>query len=310
MSRSIRLGTRASALARWQTDSVVALLRAVYPDTHFEVKIISTHGDRVLDVPLPLIGGKGLFTLELETALRNGEIDLAVHSLKDLPTDDALGLTVGAIPARANPADALVSKEGYTLDTLPAGAVIGSSSRRRAAQLRHHRPDLQIVDIRGNVETRIHKALDPDSIYTATVLARAGLDRLGLADVISQTIPFEIMLPAPGQGALAIQCRDDAASLDLLAPIADAHAAAAVGAERAFLAALEGGCSLPVAAYATVQGEALHLRGRVSAVDGSQQIDVAIRGSLREAAEIGRRLAAQAIARGAGDILQGIITYE
>lgn len=303
----IRLGTRASALARWQTDYVIALLQSVYPAVTFETVVISTRGDRVLDLPLPLIGGKGLFTLELETALRNGEIDLAVHSLKDLPTEDAPDLIIGAIPKRANPADVLVSKQKYTLDTLPSGSVIGTSSRRRAAQIRHHRPDLHIEDIRGNVDTRIHKALDPESNYTATILAHAGLARLERTEVISQVLPFDVMLPAPGQGALAVQCRDDEASRNLLAPIADAATTAAVAAERAFLAALEGGCSLPVAAHATIQGEQLLLRGRVSAVDGSQQIDVEAQGSLLTATEIGRRLAAQALEHGAGDILQGIL---
>jgi hydroxymethylbilane synthase len=308
-TNSLRLGTRASALARWQTDYVINLLQAAHPDHQFQSELISTRGDRVLDTPLPLIGGKGLFTLELEEALRSGEIDFAVHSLKDLPTEDSPGLVVGAIPARADPADALVSQAGYTVDTLPQVAIIGTSSRRRAAQLLHHRPDLRIQDIRGNVETRIRKALDPEGPFTATLLAYAGLQRLELTEVITQILPFEIMLPAPGQGALAVQCRDESTSLELLAPIADAATAAAVQAERAFLGALEGGCSLPVAAHATLRGDRLHLWGRVSAVDGAQQIDVHIEGSLEEAAELGKALAIEAFGRGADKILRGVVNH-
>jgi hydroxymethylbilane synthase len=302
----IRLGTRASALARWQTDHVTSLLQNVHPHHRFESQLMSTRGDRVLDTPLPLIGGKGLFTFELEHALREGEIDFAVHSLKDLPTEDAPGLIVGAIPQRANPGDALVSQAGYTIDTLPTGSVIGTSSRRRAAQLLHYRPDLRIQDIRGNVETRIRKALDPDGPYTATILACAGLERLNLMEVVTQVLPFEVMLPAPGQGALAVQCRDESASLALLKPIHHAATAASVVAERAFLAALEGGCSLPVAAHATLQGDRLHFWGRVSAVDGSQQIEIRADGSLSEAADLGRRMAGEALAQGADRILQGL----
>jgi hydroxymethylbilane synthase len=306
----LRLGTRSSALARWQTDHVASLLQASYPGRQLEIHPISTRGDRVLDTPLPLIGGKGLFTLELEHALRAGEIDFAVHSLKDLPTEDAPGLVVGAIPPRANPADALVSKSAYTLDTLPKGAVIGTSSRRRAAQLLHYRPDLRIQDIRGNVETRIRKALDPNSPYTATILACAGLERLALTDVISQILPFAVMLPAPGQGALAVQCRDEETSRTLLQPIHDAATAAAIAAERAFLAALAGGCSLPVAAHSRFVDDRLEFWGRVSAVDGSQQIEVCAEGSLDEAASIGSLAAAQAFAQGAEEILQGLSDHE
>ncbi len=308
-SNIARLGTRASALARWQTDHVIALLQAAHPDHQFDCLVMSTRGDRVLDTPLPMIGGKGLFTFELEHALRAGEIDFAVHSLKDLPTDDAAGLVVGAMPTRANPADALVAKANYTLDTLPKGAVIGTSSRRRAAQLRHFRPDLRMEDIRGNVETRIRKALDPDSAYTATILACAGLERLGLDDVITQRLPFDIMLPAPGQGALAIQCRAEEESLRLLQPIHDAATAGPVLAERAFLAALEGGCSLPVAAHAVVRAGRLYFHGRVTAVDGSQQIDVHAEGTLEDASEIGHSMAVQARQQGADRILQGLIDH-
>lgn len=304
--QTVHLGTRASALARWQTDHVADLLRTTWPALQVAINVISTRGDRVLDTPLPLVGGKGLFTLELESALRSGEIDCAVHSLKDLPTEETAGLCVGAIPQRAAPGDALVCRQAYALETLPKGAVIGTSSRRRAAQLRHYRPDLQILDIRGNVDTRIRKVQDPDGPYDATVLAMAGLERLQCSEVVSQLLPPEIMLPAPGQGALAVQCRDEAASLALLSPIADPESGAAVAAERAFLNRLEGGCSVPVAAHAHLDGDVLALRGRVSALDGSTQIDVGGQAAVAEAAALGIRLAEEALAQGAAAILQAV----
>jgi len=309
-SDRLRLGTRGSALARWQTNHIADRMREVYPQLVTETVVISTRGDQVLDTPLPLVGGKGLFTAELEAALHSGEIDCAVHSLKDLPTEDPDGLTVGAIPPRADPADVLVSREGYTLETLPEGAIIGTSSNRRAAQLLHLRPDLRMKDIRGNINTRVRKALNPAQGYDAIVLAQAGLTRLGMQDSISQVLTFEQMLPAPGQGALAVQCRDEPESLQRLAPIHDAQTALAVVAERAFLAALGGGCSVPVAAFATVQDDgAMLLRGRVGAVDGSQQIAVATTfaaENLQAAQQAGATLAQEAIARGASSILESV----
>lgn len=303
-TRPIVLGTRRSMLARWQTEHVRSLLAAAWPERTFAVQEFTTQGDRILNTPLPQIGGKGLFTLELEEALRSGDIDIAVHSLKDLPTENPPELTVGGIPARAHPGDALVCRGHHTLDTLPRGAAIGTSSRRRAAQLLHHRPDLRILDIRGNVDTRLQKTLDPDGPYHATVLAHAGLERLERLDVISEPLPFEIMLPAPGQGALGVQCRADAESLALLAPIHHADAAAAVTAERAFLAGLGGGCSTPVAALGEMVDGVLHMRGRVSAPDGSTQIDVAFHGAPAEAAQLGLQLAQAALLQGAADLLQ------
>lgn len=301
--KTITLGTRRSKLARWQTDYVQSLLQKAWPDSRFDVQIIVTKGDKILDVPLPLIGGKGLFTLELENALRNGEIDLAVHSLKDLPTDSPEGLTIGAVPPREEVADILVSRNGQPLEKLPNGSTIGTSSRRRAAQLRHFRPDLQIIDIRGNVDTRIAKTQDPDGPYEASVLAFAGVHRLERDEVITQILPDEIMLSAPGQGALGIQCRDEEHSLKLLAPAHDAQAAATTTAERAFLAALGGGCSTPVAAKAVVQGERILLAGRVTTLDGSRQIDVTSNGTLSDAFALGESLAQEALSRGVQEIL-------
>ena len=268
------------------------------------VETISTRGDQILDTPLPLIGGKGLFTAELEAALRGRNIDAAVHSLKDLPTESPAELTLGAIPERVNPADVLISRSGLTLGSLPLGATVGTSSRRRAAQLLSARPDLTIIDIRGNVPTRIRKALDPDGPYDAVVLAYAGLQRLDRLDVISQVLPLELMLPAPGQGALAVQCRDEATSLNLLAPLDHMPTRAGTTAERAFLAGLGGGCAVPIAAHALFEGEEIRLQGRVAALDGSRQIDVEGRAPALEAGGLGVRLASEALALGAAQLLE------
>ena len=305
-TQTLRLGTRGSDLALWQTRHVMALLQAARPGLQVSYEVIKTRGDKVLDTPLPLLGGKGLFTAELEDALRAGSIDGVVHSLKDLPTDKPQGLAIGAIPARANAADALVSRAGYTLATLPQGARIGTSSYRRAAQLLHIRPDLQMRDIRGNVDTRLRKALAADGDYDAIVLAYAGLARLGHADAISELLDFDVMLPAPGQGAIAVQTRDDAALRALLAAIHHADTALAVTAERAFLAGLGGGCSVPIAAYATVQNGQVALRGRVSSLDGTRQIEVhadAPAADAEAASVLGRTLAHEALAQGAQALL-------
>jgi hydroxymethylbilane synthase len=307
---TLRFGTRGSALALWQTEHAAGLLRSAHPGLRVEVVVIQTHGDQVLDTPLPLIGGKGLFTAELEAALRDGRIDCAVHSLKDLPTEPPDGLVIGAIPARADPADVLISRDRHTLSTLPAGARVGTSSTRRAAQLLAQRPDLMPRDIRGNVDTRLRKALaanhDGAQEYDAIILARAGLERLGQLDAISETLDLAIMLPAPGQGAIAVQTRPEPALLRALAAIHHTETALAVTAERAFLAALGGGCSLPVAAYAVRDGDDFVLRGRVCSPDGARQIDVNAAAALNsddDAEALGRALAADALSRGARDLL-------
>lgn len=306
--QSITIGTRGSALARWQTDYVSQLLCDAWPKLEVHIEVITTQGDRVLDTPLPLLGGKGVFTAELETALHSGKIDFAVHSLKDLPTENPIGLTVGAIPQRAPANDVLVSKRGYTLATLPQNATVGTSSCRRAAQLLHKRPDLQIVDIRGNIDTRIRKALDADAVYDAIVLASAGLERLGQNQVISEVLSLDDILPAPGQGALAVQCRDENLSRSLLAAINHTETEMAVVAERAFLGGLGGGCALPIAAYATIEGETLHLQGRVNAVDGTQQVDVGLDGtaSIETAVQMGREVAQMALGQGVAALLETV----
>jgi hydroxymethylbilane synthase len=305
---TVVLGTRGSALARWQTDYIAGLLRDAWPELVVQIQVLTTQGDRVLDTPLPLIGGKGVFTAELEAALRAGTVDYAVHSLKDLPTEAADGLIVGAIPPRGSAHDVLVSRHHHTLTTLPHGARVGTSSRRRAAQMLFCRHDLQIMDIRGNVDSRIRKALEPDGAYDAIVLASAGLERLGQTSVASEVLALDDMLPAPGQGALAVQCRDERQSLALLAPIDHVDSRIAVTAERAFLAGLGGGCSLPIAAYATVDGARLRLRGRVNAVDGSQQVDVELSSAadVESAAKLGQELAQVALEQGVADILQKV----
>ncbi len=317
----LTFATRPSALARWQTAYVMRLLQTAWPGLTCTEEIIVTRGDKVLDKPLPLIGGKGLFTAELEAALRESRVQAAVHSLKDLPTEIPEGLTVGAIPQRAGPLDALVSPRGYTLRALPPGARVGTSSLRRAAQILALRPDVQIASIRGNVETRLRKLMEGQ--YDAVVFAAAGLQRLGLDEELGDRMVLlspDEMLPASGQGALAVQCRaDDAETLRLLAAIHDPATAAAVTAERAFLAGLGGGCSVPVGAYArwttddgpqttdysrpssVVRGQLL-LTGLVAAPDGSRVIRVEGTGDAPK--ELGQRLAEEALAQGAALLLK------
>lgn len=301
--RTVTIGTRGSTLARWQTDWVIARLKSAWPDLDCAVKLFHTSGDKILDKPLPEIGGKGLFTEELENALKTGEIDLAVHSLKDLPIDAAAGLTLGAIAEREDARDVIISRDRFTLAALPIGARVGTSSLRRSAQLLAARPDLQLRPLRGNVETRIRKAMNGD--YDAIVLAAAGVRRLGLDAHVTEYLSFEVMLPAPGQGALAIQCRtDDQSTLDLLKPIEHAATRSAVLAERAFLNGLGGGCSAPVAAYAVVGGQpaAVHVSGLVASLDGRHVLRLSGEGG--DPVEVGARLAQQALAQGAAELIK------
>ena len=304
---TLRLGSRASKLALWQTEFTKELLQKFYPEMSFEIETITSRGDKILDTPLPLIGGKGIFTDELRSCLWSVTIDLAVHSLKDLPTECSPGLTIGAIPKRAPAFDVLVSRKGYTLEKLPVGARVGSTSFRRTSQVLYKRPDLRMESIRGNVETRVRKALDREGIYDAIILAFAGLERLGLEDVISEVLSFEQMLPAPGQGALGIQCRDEESMASILATINDLETQLATTAERAFLTGLGGGCSLPIAAFARFENDALFLRGRVIAQDGSSIIEVDKRQSVQlvdDAYKIGIELAQKAIGLGANELLK------
>jgi hydroxymethylbilane synthase len=294
----VRVGTRGSALARAQTALAFAALSAVYPSLIMEEVIIRTTGDRQTSAPLAALasGASGVFTSALEQALLAGEIDLAVHSAKDLPIALTPGLVLVAHLPRADARDVLISRDGHTLATLPRGAVIGTSSPRRAAQLRAARPDVNIHDLRGNIDTRLGRALDPASGYHAIVLARAGLERLHRADAIAETLSLDVMLPAPGQGAIALQTRDEPIWRALIAPLDDPATSEAVIAERAFLHGLGGGCALPVGAYAEVEEHDLRLHGRVLSHDGARRVDVAAVFSRAQGADhAGGALAARAL---------------
>lgn len=298
----VRLGTRASRLARFQTEVVRRALLARYHTIEFQNIVISTEGDRDLRTPLPEIGGKGVFTQELEAALRAGVIDLAVHSLKDVPVEPSPGLTLGAIGMREDPRDVLISARGWTLDTLPQGAAVGTCSTRRAAQLLASRPDLRLPPLRGNVDTRVGRALAGE--FDAIVIAAAGVHRLELGFAITEYLPPEVMLPAPGQGALVVQCRaDDAGMREQLRGLEDAEVRSATDAERGFLEGLGGGCAAPIAALGRVQDGWLHLHGLVASPDGRQQIRVAADGPADAGRRLGLALAAEARARGAEALL-------
>lgn len=309
--KSLKIGTRGSQLALWQANYIANLLRQEHPDTEVELVIFTTKGDKILDKSLPSIGGKGLFTEELESALLNGDIDCAVHSLKDLPTQNPYGLVIGAIPERASAEDVLISKHNLPLENLPPGSKIGTSSLRRASQIRHSRNDIEIIDIRGNVPTRIAKALDDNGQYDAIVLARAGVERLGLMHQVTQILSLETMLPAPGQGAIGVQCRE--ADEDYFAPLTHIPTLLSVTAERSFLQRLQGGCSVPVAAYSTYADDTLTFIGRVASVDGQQWIEVSQATTALEntkpfiiAEEVGRYAAVFAIKQGAKAILDEV----
>lgn len=303
--KKLTIGSRRSALAQTQSNMVRQMLLDAWQDLEVDLELIDTRGDRDRRNPLPEIGGKGLFTAELEEALRQRRIDLAVHSLKDLPVDDSPGLTVVAIPERAATHDLLVSRQAARLEDLPKGAVVGTSSLRRAAQALAVRPDLRIKDIRGNVDTRLRKLDDPAQGYTAILLAQAGLDRLGHSNLEhAHPIPYDLVLPAPGQGALGVQGRvDDPDTTPYLQVLDHVATRAAVTAERAFLNGLGGGCSLPVGALATVTGSQLDLRALVASPDGRRIIRVSGSASVESTRQLGRQLAEEALAQGAGSLL-------
>ncbi len=301
------VGSRESQLARLQAGRVMDRLRAVAPDLELEWRGVKTTGDRFQDVPFTALGERGVFVKELQRALLAGEVDIAVHSLKDLPSTLPAGLVLGAVPEREDPRDVLVSRHGLGLSDLPAGARLGTSSVRRAAFLRAFRPDFVVVPLRGNVDTRLRKALTED--YDGVVLAAAGLGRLGLAGQVTEYIPPEIMPPAPGQGALAVEARADAAEiLELLRLIDDPEARLATAAERAFMRVLEGGCAVAVGAYGQVAAGRLVLLGAVAAPDGSRLFRDEISGELTAAEELGVELARRLLKVGAGEVLAGART--
>jgi hydroxymethylbilane synthase len=300
VTRTLRVGTRASALARVQTDAVAALL-----DVPVEIVPIVTEGDRS-SAALTQIGGTGVFVTALRQALVDGEIDVAVHSYKDLPTAPADGITIAAVPAREDARDALVARDGLTLGELPPGSRVGTGSPRRAAQLNALGLGIEVVPLRGNVDTRLRKVSDRE--LDAVVLALAGLRRLGRADEVTEILDPIQVLPAPAQGALAIECRtSDTAAIEVLAALDHADTRAAVTAERALLAALEAGCSAPVGGLAEIaegdDGPEVFLRGSVTALDGSDAVRLSATGPTTDAAGVGRRLAAELIADGANTMM-------
>ncbi|WP_028116559.1 hydroxymethylbilane synthase [Ferrimonas senticii] len=298
----IRIATRKSPLALWQAEFVKAELEQAHPGLTVTLLPMSTKGDIILDTPLAKVGGKGLFVKELEVAMLEGEADIAVHSMKDVPVEFPEGLGLTVICEREDPRDAFVSNSYKTLEELPHGAIVGSSSLRRQCQLRAMRPDLQIRDLRGNVGTRLSK-LDAGE-YDAIILAAAGLKRLELEERIASFIEPEQSLPANGQGAVGIECRlDDAELIALLKVLEHAPTRARVLAERAMNTALEGGCQVPIGAYAEITGDELWLRGLVGDPDGSKILTDEIRGSVAQAEQLGQQLAEQLRAQGAGEIL-------
>lgn len=306
MKAKLTIGTRQSLLALWQSNHIAALLREKYPECEVVLKKIVTKGDRILDVPLAQIGGKGLFTKEIETELADGTIDLAVHSLKDMPTVLPEGLCLTAITERANVGDAFVSNKYASFEELPLGAVIGTSSLRRKAQLLAARPDLQIMDLRGNVDTRLRK-LD-EGLYDAIILAAAGLERLGHGDRITALIPPDVCLPAVGQGALAIEARTaDDEVRSMLEFLNDLPTKQSTDAERAFLGLLEGGCQVPIGVHADVAGEQIKIEAIIAALDGSTVLRDTITGKAEDAVALGQQLGKKMLAAGGQEILSAIL---
>jgi len=298
----LRIATRKSALALWQAEFVKAKLEKFHPELTVELVPMSTQGDKILDTPLAKIGGKGLFVKELEQAMLDGRADIAVHSMKDVPVEFPEGLELNTICEREDPRDAFVSNTYKTLDELPKGAIVGTSSLRRQCQIKALRPDLEIRDLRGNVNTRLAK-LD-DGQYDAIILAAAGLIRLEMPERISDFIGADISLPANGQGAVGIECRkDDEATKAFLAPLEHNETRMRVLAERAMNRKLQGGCQVPIGAYAEVVGDELTLRGLVGAIDGSVILQETVSGSVKQAEQLGEQLADTLLGLGADKIL-------
>jgi hydroxymethylbilane synthase len=299
----LRIGTRGSQLARWQAEWVSHTLRSIHPGLEIDLVEIKTHGDRDRDSSLAMIGGIGLFTKEIQRALQEGVVDVAVHSLKDLPTTGPDDLIIAAVPPREDVADALIAPRHQTLEALPPGSSIGTGSLRRRAQLLHIRPDVTIVAIRGNVETRLRRATDGN--LDAVVLALAGLRRLGLDGAVTERLSPPRVLPAVGQGALGIECRrDDATTLDQLSPLNDAATHAAVAAERALLAELEGGCMAPLGAWGRVTTEGLVLDAAVFDIDGREKVSATATGDASDPVTLGRSLATRMRELGADALLR------
>ncbi len=305
MKKILTLGTRGSKLALWQANWVKESIEKQNPDVYVEIRVIKTTGDRMIDVPLAKIGGKGLFVKEIEEELLAGRIDIAVHSMKDMPGDIPDGLIIGAIPERENPFDVLISSSGCFLKDLRHGAAIGTSSLRRAAQLCHLRPDIRIVGLRGNLDTRLKKLEGND--LDAIILAAAGVHRLGLKDRITEYFD-ETLIPAAGQGALCIEIRkNDSKTLELISCLDHDLTRVVVLGERAFLNRLQGGCQVPIAAYGKTDGNDIVLRGLVASLDGRKIISDIISGPNNKTESIGKELAERLIANGADKLLNELL---
>ena len=303
MEGTLRIGTRGSQLALWQARWAQSAILSLHPEARAELVIIKTKGDKIIDVPLAKVGGKGLFVKELEEALLDRRIDVAVHSMKDMPAEIPSGLTIGAIPQRENPLDVLLTNAYPSLAKLPHGARVGTSSLRRSAQLQHLRPDLRIEPLRGNLDTRLKK-LDAGGL-DGIVLAAAGLIRLGLADRITAFLDTQSMLPAVGQGALCIECRaEDERVAPLMQALDHAQTRCVVTAERVFLFRLEGGCQVPIAAHGTLEKGRLGLTGLVAELDGSRIIKAEVAGPSEDALSLGLQLAENLLSQGADAILE------
>lgn len=302
---TVKIATRKSPLALWQAEHIKARLQVLHPTLNVELVTFVTQGDKILDTPLAKIGGKGLFVKELENALLDGRADLAVHSMKDVPMDLPDGLCLPVICEREDPADAFVSNHYQSIDELPQGARLGTSSLRRKSQMQAYRPDLSIIDLRGNVGTRLSK-LDAGE-YDAIILAASGLKRLGLAARIQQVIDTHLSLPAVGQGALGLECRvNDHAILELIAPLADAATDVCIRAERAFNKTLHGGCQVPIAGFAVLEGAEIFLQGRVGKPDGTVLLKSEVRGAAENAEALGQQLAQALLDQGAGSLLAAL----
>lgn len=305
MKKHLRIGTRGSALALAQATLVQQQIQQRYPEITVDLEIIKTTGDKIQDVPLAKIGGKGLFTKEIELAILAGEVDLGVHSMKDVPTEVPAGLVIGITTSREDPRDAFISRKYGVLEDVPPGGRIGTGSLRRRAQLLNLHPDLEIVPLRGNVDTRLRKLVEEN--LDGVILATAGLRRLGRGGEITAIIPADTMVPAIGQGALGLEYRqDDEETRDILAFLDDPATRVAVAAERAFLARLEGGCQVPIAAYAHFNPGELVLDGLIGDLTGSRIFRDQIAGPATEAAALGERLAERLLARGGARILSEI----
>ena len=303
--RRLTVGTRGSKLALAQTNWVIRKIKEKYPELEVELRIIKTKGDKITDVPLAKVGGKGLFVKEIEEALLRGEVDLAVHSMKDVPTELPAGLEIALIPQRESPYDVVISKENKRLEDLPSNAKVGTSSLRRGAQLRAHRPDLRIENLRGNLDTRLRKL--SEGLYDAIIVAEAGLLRLGLKETVRERLSLEVMLPAIGQGALAIEMREaDTELKERLSFLHDEATAVCVAAERSFLATLGGGCQVPLAAHAQLVDSKLVLQALIADPLGKKVLRGEREGSPREARSMGRSLAEDLLAQGGREILQTV----